>query len=81
MWHTATCRIIVEKDAGSGRDGRASPQCRQTALPVWFVAFGGARPGDKTAQAAGKYRNMGVTYSTKGEYANATDVLVPVKSA
>ena len=28
-----------------------------------------------------KHCHMGVTHSTQGEYANATDILVPVKSA
>jgi hypothetical protein len=50
-------------------------------LPVWFVAFGNGKAWAQTAaQAAGKHCHMGVTHSTKGEYANATDILVP-KSA
>jgi len=81
--HRNVVGIIVEKDAGTPDEMDALRRSAGKAtLPVWFVAFGGGKAwADKTAQAAGKYRNMGVTYSTKGEYANATDVLVPVKSA
>jgi hypothetical protein len=50
-------------------------------LPVWFVAFGRGKDwAQKTAEAAAKYKHMGVTFSTKGEYGNATDVLMPVKA-
>jgi hypothetical protein len=81
--HRNVVGIIVEKDAGTPDEMDALRRSAgKPTLPVWFVAFGGGKAwADKTAQAAGKYRNMGVTYSTKGEYANATDVLVPVKSA
>jgi hypothetical protein len=80
--HRNVVGIIVEKDAGTPDEMDALRRSAGKAtLPVWFVAFGGGKAwADKTAQAAAKYRNMGVTYSTKGEYANATDVLVPVKA-
>jgi hypothetical protein len=78
--HRNVVAVIVEKDAGTPDEMDA---LRRSAgkpdMQVWFVAFGGGKSwADKTAQAARKYRNMGVTYSTKGEYGNAVDVLVPV---
>jgi len=42
------------------------------------VSFGGGRDWAKgVANAAKKYRNMGVTYSSAGEYGNSIDVLTP----
>jgi hypothetical protein len=47
-------------------------------LPVWFVAFGSGRGwANSVASAAKQYRNMGVTYSSAGEYGNAIDILPP----
>ena len=47
-------------------------------LPVWFVAFGSGRSwAGSVANSAKSYRNMGVTYSSAGEYGNAIDVLQP----
>ena len=49
------------------------------SLPVWFVAFGSGRGwANSVAAAAKKYHNMGVTYSSAGEYGNAIDILPPV---
>ena len=45
---------------------------------MWFVAFGSGRKwADGVANNAKSYRNMGVTYSSAGEYGNAIDVLNP----
>jgi hypothetical protein len=80
--HRNVVGIIVEKDAGTPDEMDALRRAAsKPALPVWFVAFGGGKAwAQKTAEAAAKHKNMGVTYSTKGEYGNATDVLVPVKT-
>ena len=60
------------------RHGGAAPQGRQADLPVWFVAFGRGRGwAGSVAKAAKHYRNMGVTYSSAGEYGNAIDILPP----
>jgi hypothetical protein len=80
--HRNVVGVIVEKDAGTPDEMDALRRAAgKPALPVWFVAFGGGKAwAQKTAEAAAKYKNMGVTYSTKGEYGNASDVLVPVKA-
>jgi hypothetical protein len=80
--HRNVVGMIVEKDAGTPDEMDALRRSvGKPALPVWFVAFGGGKAwADKTAQAAKKYCHMGVTYSTKGEYCNASDVLLPVKA-
>jgi hypothetical protein len=79
--HPNVVGIIVEKDAGTPDEMEALRKgAGKPTLPVWFVAFGkgkGKEWADKTAAAAAKYKNMGVTYSTKGEYKDAADVLLP----
>jgi hypothetical protein len=51
-------------------------------LPVWFVHFGKGKPqADAHAVGAKSFKNMGVTYSTVGEYKNATDLLRPISAA
>jgi hypothetical protein len=43
-----------------------------------FVAFGAGRAwAGNIASSAKHYRNMGVTYSSAGEYGNAIDILPP----
>ena len=81
--HRNVVGIIVEKDAGTPDEMDAlRKSAGKPTLPVWFVAFGkGKAWADKTAEAAAKFKNMGVTCSTKGEYKDAADVLVPVASA
>jgi hypothetical protein len=81
--HRNVVGIIVEKDAGTPDEMDVLRRSvGKPTLPVWFVAFGNGKAWAQTAaQAAGKHCHMGVTHSTKGEYANATDILVPVKSA
>jgi hypothetical protein len=80
--HRNVVGMIVEKDAGTPEEMDALRRAAgKPTLPVWFVAFGGGKAwAQKTAEAAARHKHMGVTYSTKGEYANATDVLMPVKA-
>jgi len=71
--------MIVERDAGTPT---AMNSIRNLAgkpdLPVWFVAFGSGRSWARDiAGSARRFRNMGVTYSSQGEYENAMDVLPP----
>jgi hypothetical protein len=81
--HRNVVGIIVEKDAGTPDEMEAlRKSAGKPTLPVWFVAFGkGKAWADKAAADAAKFKHMGVTYSTKGEYKDAADVLVPVASA
>jgi hypothetical protein len=77
--HPNVYGIIVEKGAGSAA---AMEELRKKAgkpnLPVWFVAFGSGKSwANSVASKAKGYRNMGVTYSSAGEYGNALDVLPP----
>lgn len=72
--------IIVEKDAGTPA---VMDELRQAVgkpdLPVWFVSFGrGKLWANLIAVDARKFKNMGVTYSTQGEYGNSIDILLPV---
>jgi hypothetical protein len=80
--HRNVAGMIVEKDAGTPDEMDALRRAAgKPMLPVWFVAFGRGKDwAQKIADAAAKYKHMGVTYSTKGEYGNATDVLMPVKA-
>jgi hypothetical protein len=71
--------VIVEKGAGNPDDMDAlRRKAGKPALPVWFVAFGSGRAwAGNIASSAKRYRNMGVTYSSAGEYGNAIDILPP----
>lgn len=77
--HPNIVGAIVEKGAGNPRnmdDLRRS--VGKPDLPVWFVAFGkGKQWANDTAKRAANYRGMGVTYSSRGEYGNSIDILVP----
>ena len=77
--HPNVYGIIVERDAGSAGDMDAlRREAGKPTLPVWFVAFGSGRAwAAGVANAAKQYRNMGVTYSSAGEYGNAIDILPP----
>jgi hypothetical protein len=77
--HPNVYGIIVEKGAGGASDmERLRKRAGKPDLPVWFVAFGSGRSWAKgVAGNAKSYRNMGVTYSSAGEYGNALDVLNP----
>jgi hypothetical protein len=81
--HPNVVAVIVEKDAGMPDDMDALRRAvGKPEMQVWFVAFGGGKAwADKVAAAAGKYKNMGVTYCTKGEYKTAADLLVPTAAA
>ena len=71
--------IIVERGAGNPDDMDAlRRKAGKPDLPVWFVAFGAGRSwAGNVANAAKRYRGMGVTYSSAGEYGNAVDILPP----
>jgi hypothetical protein len=71
--------IIVERGAGNAGDmDQLRRKAGKPTLPTWFVAFGSGRSwAGNVASNAKKYRNMGVTYSSAGEYGNAIDILPP----
>jgi hypothetical protein len=81
--HPNVFGVIVEKDAGTPQEMDAlRRKAGKPTLPVWFVYFGKGKAQAETHAAAAKsYRNMGVTYSTVGEYKNATDLLRPTSAA
>ena len=71
--------IIVERGAGNAGDmDRLRRKAGKPTLATWFVAFGAGRAwAGSVASTAKNYRNMGVTYSSAGEYGNAIDILPP----
>jgi len=71
--------IIVERGAGNAAKLDAlRRKAGKPNLPTWFVSFGGGHDwANGVANAAKNYRNMGVTYSSTGEYGNSIDVLTP----
>jgi hypothetical protein len=71
--------IIVERGAGGADEHDAlRRKAGKPNLPTWFVSFGGGRSwANGVAGAAKQYRNMGVTYSSAGEYGNSIDILTP----
>lgn len=77
--HPNVYGIVVEKGAGGATEmERLRQRAGKPDLPVWFVAFGTGRSwANGVANNAKSYHNMGVTYSTAGEYGNAIDVLNP----
>jgi hypothetical protein len=77
--HPNVYGIIVERGAGNPDDLDAlRRKAGKSELPVWFVAFGKGRGWAKSVASSAKhYRNMGVTYSSAGEYGNAIDILPP----
>jgi hypothetical protein len=81
--HPNVFGIIVEKDAGTPQEMDALRHAAgKPTLPVWFVYFGkGKAQADTHASAAKTFKNMGVTYSTKGEYKDAADLLRPITAA
>ena len=81
--HPNVYGIIVEKGAGNAADMDAlRRKAGKPDIPVWFVAFGSGRSwANNVAKAASSFRNMGVTYSSAGEYRNAEDVLSPAGAA
>jgi hypothetical protein len=77
--HPNVYGIIVERGAGGADEHDAlRRKAGKPNLPTWFVSFGGGRSwANGVASAAKQYRNMGVTYSSAGEYGNAIDILTP----
>jgi hypothetical protein len=80
--HPNVYGIIVERGAGGAADMDAlRRKAGKPDLPVWFVAFGSGRGwANGVASKAKSYPNMGVTYSSAGEYGNAIDILAPGQS-
>jgi hypothetical protein len=78
---TAVVGVIVERDCGTPATYDAMRRAvGKPDLPIRFVSYGEGRNwAQQTAQqiTAAGYRNMGVTYSSEGEYGNAIDVLLP----
>jgi lysozyme family protein len=79
--HSAVVGVIVERDCGTPATYDAMRKAAgKPDLPIRFVAYGGGKQWAQqtagTIQAA-DYSNMGVTYSSEGEYGNAEDVLLP----
>jgi hypothetical protein len=81
--HPNVVGIIVEKDAGTPQEMDALRRAvGKPNIPVWFVYFGkGKAQADTHAKAGQSFKNMGVTYSTKGEYKDAADLLRPIAGA
>ena len=81
--HPNVYGIIVEKGAGGATDMEAlRRKAGKPDLPVWFVSFGSGKGwANSVASTAKRYRNMGVTYSSAGEYGNALDVLQPANKS
>jgi hypothetical protein len=77
--HRNVFGIIVEKGGGTPSTmDTLRRSVEKPRLPVWFVAFGTGKDwAHRMAADATRYVNMGVTYSTRGEYKNSTDVLMP----
>ena len=80
--HANVFGIIVEKDCGTPTqmDGLRR-DAGKPALPVWFVGYGDGRDwavGAAREIETARYSNMGVTYSSKGEYESSEDVLRPL---
>jgi hypothetical protein len=77
--HPNVYGIIVERGAGGAAEVEAlRRKAGKPHLPTWFVAFGAGRSwAGSVASKAKQYRNMGVTYSSAGEYGNSIDILAP----
>lgn len=78
--HPNVYGVIVEKNAGTPSNMDAfRRRIGKPDMPIWFVFFGrqnfGAAMGAN--YAARVFRNMGVTYSAKGEYGSSEDILRP----
>lgn len=80
LGHPNVIGAIVEEDAGTPlRMQMARCQAGRPGLPVWFVSFGkdGWRWAQNLAPQAKQFDNMGVTWSSKGEYGSARDIVRP----
>jgi hypothetical protein len=80
--HPNVYGAIVERGAGTPDQMEAlRKKAGKPTLPVWFVSFGKGRGwAGSVADSAKRYRSMGVTYSSAGEYGNAVDILPPAGS-
>ena len=80
--HPNVVGIIVEKGAGNAAEMDAlRRKAGKPDLPVWFVAFGSGRSwGNGVANSAKSYHNMGVTYSSAGEYGNVIHLHTPTET-
>lgn len=77
--HPNVYGIIVERNAGTPEDMDAlRRKAGKPDMPVWFVSFGkGRKWAEQIADTAKNYPGMGVTYSSKDEYGNAVDLVLP----
>jgi lysozyme family protein len=79
--HSAVVGVIVERDCGTPATYDAMRRAvGKPDLPIRFVSYGGGKQwAQQTAGTiqAGAYRNMGVTYSSEGEYGSSEDILLP----
>jgi len=80
--HPNVYGAIVERGAGTPVQMEAlRKKAGKPTLPVWFVSFGKGRGwAGSVADSARRYRSMGVTYSSAGEYGNSIDILTPSES-
>lgn len=81
--HPNVYGVIVEYGAGGAAEMHAMRVAAgKPDLPVWFVSFGNGRAWARLIAAditARGFVNMGVTWSSQGEYERSSDILVPVK--
>lgn len=74
---------IVERGAGTPREmDDLRKRANRPNLPVWFVYHGsGFHVANEVARLIhrGGYKNMGVTFSRRGEYGSSQDILTPVR--
>lgn len=81
--HKNVYGLIVEKGAGGPTDcDRLRKAAGKPRLPVWFVFFGNTRlVAEEAARIIQRnhYFNMGVTYSSRGEYGSSEDVMLPIR--
>lgn len=79
--HPNVYGAIVEKDCGGAQHMNVARRIvGKPDLPVWFVSFGNGRLWARSVASTVKvhdFHNMGVTYSTHGEYESSEDILVP----
>ncbi len=77
--HPNVYGIIVERGAGGAAElDKLRRKAGKPHLPTWFVSFGSGRKwANGVANQAKQYKNMGVTYSSAGEYGNSIDILSP----
>lgn len=75
--HPAVTAVVVEKGCGNPKDmDDLRRKCGKPNLLVVFVAFEGGKAWiHETALLASKYSNMWCTYSPRGEYETAEDVV------